>query len=238
MYPATSNWQSGEPYAAWFARNVGGGVVNVCATQGRGFVKELQRSLNGQRRLRYDAIAVDGIWGPATMQALQIQANALRNAQTGQGWQTFEDAIYRDSQGRTISRSTLQFAVWLTYYRDPGQAIESVSIPQDALLPRYGSAPDDDRGYNRGALTCWNPDREPGPAVTTRNDVDVSQGQRPSTDTTPPGYVAPGTTSAAGSGSGTGLMLGLGLVALAAMGGGKSRRRAGARRASARRRRH
>jgi hypothetical protein len=238
MYPATSNFQSGEPYAAWFARDLGGGHTSVCATQGRSFIKALQRALNASRGSTrvpsvpiFASIAVDGNWGPDTQQALVYRASSLAQAYGNQGWQTFTERLSADLTARTISRTSLQFALWWTYARAQGTDIAAVAPPQDAVAPLFGHAPDDDRGLGNGELTCWDPSTSAGPAVTGRDDVDRSQGRTPPPTTTPPGYVPPATpgTRAAGTG-GLGRVVGFGLLAagaVAVLGGGAAKRRRG-----------
>jgi hypothetical protein len=258
-WPTSSDWTSGQPLSAWFQETgaTSSSAVKVCATQGRSFIRRLQRKLN-ELGVPARNLAIDGNWGNDTTSALIILAGRFAaQARTGMSgsagdnpWPVYSDALVNGRNGRNISRQMLQFAVWVTYYvtnaddwRRATVPIERVAIPlgggsTQLVLPRYGSAPDDDRGAGDGALTCWDRDRDTPPVPATREQVDQGRSTGSTGVTTPPvtggatGGAAGGSSGSSNSNSGGGgggggggglLLLGLGALALMSMGGGKSR---------------
>ena len=225
-YPDAPNWQSGQPLAGWFQVTLDntGDRASVCATQGRGFIKYLQRKLNSLGGLIGPALTVDGIWGTNTQRALVNVANRVANSasdRTDEGhYRTMENTLGADDRSRNISRATMQFAAWVAYYlRDyDGHAtyrLDKVFIPLSSTLPRFGSAPDDDRGLRNGETVCWDRDRDPAPTPATREQVDQaratgSTGIAPGTSST--GVTPSSTSSSRGMTTGAKVIVGAVLV--------------------------
>lgn len=206
-FPNAPNWQSGNPLDAWFSvasSSAPGAPRQICAGQGRGIIKALQRKLNSLGGLIGPALTIDGNWGANTQTALTQAVNRVANSATDATDRSYfreiETRLGADGRSRNISRESARIGVWVAYYLQnyDGTATrraELVSLPDNTVLPRFGSSPDDDRGVNGGNLTCWDA-AGPAPTPATREQVDTAR-------TTGSTGVVPGGGGTTGTGTGT-----------------------------------
>lgn len=158
----TPDFTSGRANSAWWTR--GTNPTNVCATQGMTLFKRLQRALNTagvqapRRGATTDsAIGVDGDVGYQTLTALNRYALQIAADEPNAGYETLAATILADrDNNRTLSRSTLLFAIWVA----TGEVDDwnNVVVSSNAILPRAGVAPaNDGSGGDSSSLmiSCW-----------------------------------------------------------------------------------
>lgn len=176
-YPNQSNFQSGEPMAAWWSVGTESPAA-IMASEGRAVNRRIQQKLNelGYRGLPSASasvprvLTVDGALGYASLSALKLAAaDHQRNDPTG-GYSVIVDAIAEDLRQSRISLLTMRWALWLTYARAVERfnraGYSSVVIPRDAILPRFGTTPDDNRTTDT-APVVWTEGETP-PAARAR----------------------------------------------------------------------
>jgi hypothetical protein len=247
-WPNPPDWTKGEPLSGWYnnVQDATGARVNICATQGRGFIRVLQRKINAIGGVLGPSLTVDGNWGPATQHALVFVANQIANASTGEQQSYMrenETRLAADERSRNISRASMNFALWVAYYLadlrgNASQPLERISAPLNSVFPRFGVTPDDDRGVNGGAVTCWDRDRDRAPTPASREEVDRARETGSTGTTTPPvrgGASGDGTATPARSDSGGSATIWAAVIGGAALllanrgskrrGGGGARRR-------------
>lgn len=161
-----SNFTSGEPYAAKLNYQEPP-VINVCATQGAGFLHRL-----------YVALGVDPMlsWGSELQSALIAKASFLRSqapAEEQAQWLPLIRALQSDLASTRTSRAGHVFGLYVTYYLPFNHRLDAISLPPGTILMQWGVPPLDDGGLNDGALVCIDPAHDP--AFLTVNATDVAE---------------------------------------------------------------
>lgn len=185
MYPSQSTFQSGAALSAWWQTNKADGSLQICATQGRTFIRQLQDSINNHvsgtawnnpfngTDFHAGSIGVDGNWGSLTTQGLYILAQA-KNATTD-----ILSAIQQDYASNTSGQAGNQFSYWtllaaIWVSQHPDLDLSKIHLNDGAIAPRWDVEPPDD-SPNQGIVTCWDQNATP-PTVTNARTGQVTGG--------------------------------------------------------------
>lgn len=163
------DFRSGTPYAAWFGVNqrVGGQLrVRLCATQGRSFIRRLQRRL--QALYPSAGIQVTGRWDQSTASYLANYATRLYEQNPGSGWSVYAEQLRQAERDRRVTPLALRFALWTAYLDGTQNSFDDTVVYDGTVYPQWDVAPEDDRDFGGpdGAATCWYEDTEAAPTAS------------------------------------------------------------------------
>ncbi len=145
-----SDFTSGEAYAAHWNYNEPP-VVNICATQGAGFLARLYAALG---------VAPMLAWGSELQDALIAKATLLSGGASA--WTPLIRQLQADLASTRTSRAGHTFGLYVAYYLASNHRLDAISLPTNTRLLQWGVAPADDGGRNGGAVACIDPMRDPG----------------------------------------------------------------------------
>jgi hypothetical protein len=231
-YPAASDFVSGATWAAWWTRPVNG-VPFVCSTQGRTFVRALQRKISTTVRARFDVngtsrspteVGADGILGPITYYGAIALADAL--GAPARVMTALVGAAPPATQplGTPIALDAQKALIWL-FVGDGGLTWDALSLPATTRTLQWRKSSGDD-SQNALQLKCVPADQaaqsapQGGAIVQVLADVPITVPNRDQQAAALlPFGAAPVVPSADSSSLSTGEKVALAALLLAAAGG-------------------
>jgi hypothetical protein len=133
--PRQSDFRSGTRFSAWWIVRRPDGP-QLCAIQGRSFMRQFKRSLLiWPFSTTFANPSDDGAWDAGW--TTRFYAKLLED----EGWPASQIPFAADSP--RFTRAMLQLAIWWLYYRH-ATTPDAVVLPAEVALPEYGVAPAND----------------------------------------------------------------------------------------------
>jgi hypothetical protein len=192
-YPAPSNaWSADRNSLWWKFRDAG--VVNVCQSQGRTIVQQLQREILADVPLAFivdgagftrSSITADGNFGPNTFAGLRrmledrdVPASIQETVLADYNRLGPAGHVAAGGRGVPVSVATMACVIWMAVHRN--MPWSSLMVPSDIIPIRFAvDAPSD--GTNNGVVDCVDetrlgvaPGYTPGPGPSPETPVAAS----------------------------------------------------------------